>query len=160
MNKEQYAIHEVLLDFARRHLTSRGVFSPHARPAEIDEVVQRIDEARGIGEEADEGPDQLTPAAAELAKVLVNQTRGATYALKKSAYADVVGAIIECQRFLDEFHARGTGEEPDADQVEGRNQVFTYLKTLRAFEAGLVADLGIPRPDDRFYAVEDENNGT
>ncbi len=120
----------------------------------MEKVLQRIDQARGIGEEPDEVPGQEVSGADRVeilqrgllenayllapfvtSTLLVRHVRAVKGALKRSAYADVVRAIIECERFI------GVLLE---DGYQG-DRFITYLKTLRGLEGRLGADLDASR---------------
>lgn len=91
-------------------------------------IRKAVGQAWGTGEEPDNaglfGPFITS-------SLLARHFRVATYALKTSAYADVVRAIIECERFVEEI----------SEQVHTENRVIAYLDTLEVLEAGLAADL-------------------
>lgn len=58
MNTKHLAIYDLLREFAVTHLTSHSgkiIIDPCETTAEIEELLQRIDQVRGIGEEPKDG---------------------------------------------------------------------------------------------------------
>lgn len=164
MTKEHHAIYEILRDFAVSHLGDRGAFEQYESTAEIEKVLQRIDQARGIREEPDEAPGQEASGAdyvgnfqqwlsenADLfapfvtSTLLVRHVRAAKGALKRSAYADVVRTIIECERFMEEIPKEADKHLCGSPGDQKKLQIITYLETLRGVERRLSADLDASR---------------
>lgn len=122
MDGKHEAIYTILRQFAEAHtyLPGGGVcFDDYKSTEEIDLILNRIDMIQMASEITDEvwaatHPDDpknleraLVASISQSVPLIVvtflgRHLRGIQYALKKSAEADLVCAIIQCERFLEE----------------------------------------------------------
>lgn len=141
LTKKQKGIFAVLREFAQMHTHgSHYEIAETTKPEEIDLTLEQLDEARKIPDEPAEeeasgghSEDELRSIQRHIlgnigdfmpmfAGVLYSRyLPGMVDALGKSAEADIVRAIIDCERFMAQL----------PDEIDRGNRIIDYLERLR-----------------------------